>query len=273
MDKHRFLIGLQFSIQDSHRDRRYVVRQSWFPLSVKVATKRQRQRIRLVAVRARNGWYVFRYFIHRLKCNGLYVVGRMSRVYYSIRATSDVDQMIVTIVGGATVTLRQPGRSKDQATAMVGPAKRKSRVLRLLQNVFRRRSAYGTANDLHIGKVRVGSITLEFKVRLINCHVPARYLFNFQRLSNFPGCIFRRRVDRMWPTGAVSMVIGVPPATAVDRSLINCVIVRHRGLLLRFFPSFQLYDAVVVNCNGPPRRVGMDARFCTRFDRRVFVPV
>lgn len=109
----------------------------------------------------------------------------------------------------------------------------KFRVLCFLEDVFRRRSTNSAPNARYVRRVSVSAYYFQFVVCVICDQVPGRYLFYFFLFPRFPRRFFRRGVNDGREARAVAMVNSVARAATVYCPLVNGVVVRYGGRLLR----------------------------------------
>lgn len=268
----RFKIVLLLTVQHANGNRHNVLSECRTSSPIKVTSKRKREPLLRVTVRARNRGRFLRHLIYLLKRARLNAARRMGRVDNAIRATRYVNEVVITVVRTNAIQLREANRSQHEGATFIRPAKRKARMLRFLQYVLRGRGTNCTTLRLNIRHVCVGAISNEFKVCLVNSNVPIRHACHLFRLAYLARRILRRRVDRGRATRAVSMVISVPPTATMNGALINNIVMRNSRLLLRLiFRQHVLH--VIMNSNSTFRRIRVITCLCPRSKRRVFIPV
>ena len=182
-----------------------------------------------------------RYFRYFESCS----TQQINHIRSTIQTTDRISRIVIAMMETSTVFFERTGQSNCRAATIIYPTGERTKILKFLRSIFHNQDTCHAPLRLCIESIYINAIDRGFRIHLISNGIPTQGAFRFIQLSGSPQYVFHQEVGHIQTAHAVSVMMDIPPTTAIGYSLISDMVVHGQELLFQFILCHSIRSIVI----------------------------
>ena len=217
-----------------------------------------------------------KHFLHRLVCLlGQAELGTTQQVNHisgTVQTAHCIGRIIVAMMEAGTVRLERTGQSRRRKTAFVQPTGEGTQVLQFLRGILHNQNAGYAALQLGVERIYINTVDGRFGIYLIGDGIPVERTYRLFQLTCLTQHVLHQEISHKQTAHTISVMVDIPPATAVGNTLVGGVIVHGDEFLLQLVFQRRILR-IVVGDGDAFHQVEIVAYLYPQSGEHIFVPI